>query len=164
MGHCPAIVLILGCFLVQESVNAFAQTEEPRHAQISRHIRDLGSDSFLEREQAHQQLIKIGSPAVSALKQASITSDLEVRWRLSQLLSLLIPQVFYTISQDGRLFRLTVRQQDFQCQQIANLGSPFDQPNGSVEGLAMSSQGVLYASVVFREGHQEYTLELHKSG
>ena len=111
-----------------ESVPAFAQAEESQHAQISQLIPKLGSDSFREREQAQRELLKIGRPAIPALKQADTTADAEVRWRVRQLLNQLIPKVFYTISQDGRLYQLTVSQKECQSQQIAKLGAPFDQP------------------------------------
>ena len=93
-----------------------------------------------------------------ALKQAASSSDLEVRWRARQLIELWRTEEFYAISEQGRLFRLTVGKDAFQSEDIAKLGEPFNRPDVCVEGLAMSRQGMLYASVVFRSDETEKSL------
>jgi hypothetical protein len=49
-------------------------------------IEKLGAESFETREQATEELIKIGEPATSQLKKASENEDAEVRWRAQSIL------------------------------------------------------------------------------
>jgi len=65
---------------------AVAQAEKvQKDEDIERLIRELGSDHFKAREGAKQKLLKLGAGALSALKKASASSDLEAA-RRAQLL------------------------------------------------------------------------------
>ncbi|HEY7157478.1 MAG TPA: hypothetical protein VH575_26220 [Gemmataceae bacterium] len=55
-------------------------------AQLERLIRQLGSESFEEREAASKELDAIGQPAMPALRKARESADLEVRRRVAALL------------------------------------------------------------------------------
>jgi hypothetical protein len=67
----------------------------------------------------------------------------------------------YTISEDGRLFRLRVGKKSFESEELVKLGQPFQQPEVRVEGLSMSPEGLLYASVVFRFPLSEESVLYH---
>jgi hypothetical protein len=54
--------------------------------EIDRLVRQLGSDSFEEREGAHKRLAAIGEPALGALRKAVGSRDAEVRRRAGELL------------------------------------------------------------------------------
>ncbi len=63
-----------------------AQAESPHDARIVRFIKQLGSDSFEEREAASKALESIGEPARRALEKAAIDSDdAEVKRRIGTL-------------------------------------------------------------------------------
>lgn len=53
---------------------------------IARLVARLGSESFVEREEAARTLDTIGAPAVPALRKALVSEDLEVRRRAAQVL------------------------------------------------------------------------------
>src|SRR5215207_4404312 len=56
-------------------------------ADVERLVRQLGSDKFKEREAATDALIKVGKPALTALKKAAAGSaDAEVSSRAAQLI------------------------------------------------------------------------------
>jgi hypothetical protein len=61
-------------------------SETPGKDQIDRLIKQLGSDSFAEREKASHELAAIGVPALQALRQAVQSTDAEVRKRAEELL------------------------------------------------------------------------------
>jgi WD40 repeat protein len=63
-----------------------AGPSEPDAVAIARWIERLGSDRFVEREQASQALAKIGEPALEALRQAAKSGDLEVQRRAKKLI------------------------------------------------------------------------------
>jgi hypothetical protein len=60
--------------------------DDPADAEISRLVKQLGSDVFIDREAARKRLYEIGAPAVDALQKAMINSDLETRRRAEELL------------------------------------------------------------------------------
>lgn len=67
-------------------VLALPAWSEPPAAEVQRLIRQLGSNSFAEREAASKALDAIGEPALEALRKASQTSDeVEVRRRAKQV-------------------------------------------------------------------------------
>ncbi len=146
--HLVALVTFpLGLLILYSSL---AQGEEPLDSTISQLVFKLGSDCFRTRENAQAELLKIGPKALPALQQAAMSSDPEVRSRARQLVEAWRKEVLYTISQDGRLFRLWVGKETFESEELVKLGQPFQQPEVCVEGLSMFPEGMLYASVVFR--------------
>jgi uncharacterized protein (TIGR03067 family) len=71
------------------------KAERPRidQAGIQRLIRQLGSDSFKEREAASRDLAAIGESAEQALRRALLDSDLEIRRRATRLLHTLAGRI-----------------------------------------------------------------------
>lgn len=120
---------------------------KPTH--IARLIRQLDDNSFRVRKQASLKLLKIGEPALDALHDASRRSSEEVRLRVRTLIQLIQRFELFTLSRDGRLFRLEVAGNHVKTKLIAKLGAPFDDRNVRPEGLAMGPGGALYAAVVF---------------
>lgn len=84
-----AVMLVLGAgaALAQEKVE-----EEPAGKQaqagskVESLVKQLGAESFKEREAATEELKKIGRPAVPALEEALKSEDAEVRSRAEQIL------------------------------------------------------------------------------
>ena len=59
--------------------------------EIRRLIDQLGSKRFQDREQAARELSRLGTPALASLKEASKSSDAEVRRRAQQLIERMAP-------------------------------------------------------------------------
>jgi formylglycine-generating enzyme required for sulfatase activity len=79
----PLACLALAAAVAAWSASLAAETEAER---IDRLIRQLGSDSFAQREAAGKALEAIGTPALAALRQAAAGSaDIEVRRRAGRL-------------------------------------------------------------------------------
>jgi hypothetical protein len=69
---------------------SFAVEPQPAAAdRISRLIADLGSDDFIARESASEELAKIGLPAFAALELAASHPDREVRFRSQRVLNMI---------------------------------------------------------------------------
>jgi hypothetical protein len=73
-----AIFLLVGASLALPAA-------APPSAPVKRLIRQLGSDSFDEREAASEALERIGAPALPELRKAAGNRDLEVRRRSARL-------------------------------------------------------------------------------
>src|SRR5262249_5464859 len=76
------------CFAVLLALAIRAQAAAPptpSQERIDRLIRQLGSDSFQEREAATRALARMGRAAVPALRRAARSPDLEVRARAGRL-------------------------------------------------------------------------------
>ncbi len=144
-----AAIVAFSLLMCSSTASAAEQLDVPK-SEIIQLINDLGNPSFRVRQNAQRALLKTGTTALPALREATNSSDPEVLCRVRKLVKALRTHTLYTISRDGRLFRVTVRERSFQTTQLAKLGPPFDQPNVRTEGLAMCSQGMLYASVVFQ--------------
>lgn len=142
------VIVAFSLLICGSTTPADEQPDGPK-SEIDQLISDLGNSSFRVRQNAQRALLKTGTSALPALRAAMNSSDPEVRCRARKLVEELRTNTLYTISRDGRLFRLTVSKRSFQTTHVAKLGPPFDQPNVRTEGLAMCSQGTLYASVVF---------------
>jgi hypothetical protein len=74
---------LLAAALVSLALRAAA----PPSASVKRLIRQLGSDSFDEREAASKALDRIGERALPALRKAAANPDLEIRKRSARLVS-----------------------------------------------------------------------------
>jgi HEAT repeat protein len=70
----------------------------PAKCEIKPLIDQLGSERFKDREQAAQELAKLGNSALPALKEAAQSRDPEVRRRAQQLVEQLKPPVRATDS------------------------------------------------------------------
>jgi hypothetical protein len=117
--------------------------------QIDQLIRQLDDDSFSIREQSSGRLAGIGKPALDALQEAAKSPSAEVRYRARALIELTQRLKLYTVSRDGRLFRIDVGKNYMKISLVAKLGEPFEKPKVRVEGLTMTPTGILYASTVF---------------
>jgi len=67
--------------------------EPDSSSRIARLIRQLGDDSFAEREAATTELTAIGEPALEALRTAVSDDDPEVRWRAKWLVEEIVQRV-----------------------------------------------------------------------
>jgi len=69
-------------------LGSLAHGEEPARGElrVARLVRDLGSGSFVERQAAEDQLLRLGNETRAELEQALESSDVEVRLRASRLL------------------------------------------------------------------------------
>jgi hypothetical protein len=63
-------------------------------------IHQLGADTFEAREQAAQQLVRIGEPALVALRAAEQGTDAEIRTRASQIRSTIERDVFERVARN----------------------------------------------------------------
>jgi len=131
-----------------------------RSSELNHLIRQLDDDSFPKRQDATKQLIEIGEPAIKELTKALQSDSREVRYRVREIIDAIRRPVLYTISFDGRLFRLKVGKRGFEKHLVARLGRPFDEDDVVVEGLDVSpADGQLYAAVTFpRDGGRDSKL------
>lgn len=73
-------VLVCGFLLAQQDQT----TGEDLKAKIEHLVKQLGHEDFQKREQAMEELVKIGEPALKALKEAAKSDDPEVVWRAKE--------------------------------------------------------------------------------
>jgi len=78
----PALLLGVGVVL-----GSLALAQQPTDKTIAGLIDKLGSGDFEDREQAEQELDKLGLKAIDALKQAAKSDDAEVRRRAEELVA-----------------------------------------------------------------------------
>ncbi|HEY2894970.1 MAG TPA: hypothetical protein VGJ16_12175 [Pirellulales bacterium] len=74
--------------LLSLALSSWANGEEPARGElrVARLVRDLGSASFVERQSAEDQLLRLGNQTRAELQQALESSDVEVRLRAARLL------------------------------------------------------------------------------
>src|SRR5262245_34247453 len=92
------IALVLG---FAPSAESFAQEKKPdakseepavpkpmaeQQKRIDQFVKQLGADSFDEREQAQKELEKIGLPALASVRQAAKSTEAEVARRAGDIL------------------------------------------------------------------------------
>ena len=146
--------IVVTCYLFLVSmlsvITAAWGSEPPRlSAQIEELVSQLDDSSFRVRQRASRQLLRIGKPALEALRDSTRHPSAEVRQRAKILIELIQRFELYTVSRDGRLFRLEIAKNQVKTRLVAKLGAPFDKRNVRTEGLAVAPDGSLYASVVF---------------
>lgn len=92
MTH-PALLLssVLVCLFT------FNAVPEDQSSEIEQLVQQLGDGKFRTREQAMRNLIKIGKPAVKALRAALNADDLEVRMRARKALQAIQTSLEYLI-------------------------------------------------------------------
>ncbi|RKY16019.1 MAG: hypothetical protein DRP82_00215 [Planctomycetota bacterium] len=76
-------VLLCGVALSQQK----QAHPEDLQARIERLVKQLGDEDFQKREDAMEELIKIGDAAIEALKKAAESEDPEVAWRAKEALN-----------------------------------------------------------------------------
>ena len=54
---------------------------------IAKLVADLGADSYIARQEATEELVRIGKPAITALEKATASGDAEVRMRATKALA-----------------------------------------------------------------------------
>jgi tetratricopeptide (TPR) repeat protein len=86
------LLLTLNQWVSGYSVQSPAQ-EKANPDEIKKLIEQLGSPKFSEREEASQQLQKIGQPTLDALRKAAESKDAEVRRRAKELVRIISPDV-----------------------------------------------------------------------
>ena len=100
-SRCAAVIVAVA------AVAAAARAEEPKSGATGKdmkHLIDqLGSERFEDREQATHLLSKLGKSALPGLKEATKTSDAEVRRRAQQLVEQIEPPVRSVDPQRQRL-------------------------------------------------------------
>jgi tetratricopeptide (TPR) repeat protein len=79
----------LAIFFVTDSRSkgAEAETTQENTAVIERLVRQLGNDKYVLREQAQEELTRIGAPSLDALTSALVSNDVEVVIRARYLLT-----------------------------------------------------------------------------
>jgi hypothetical protein len=85
------------CLCLTASARADKQPDEQTVARIQSLIKQLGDDSFVVREAATRELIKIGRPAVPALRAALKDRDIEISQRARKILDALKASVVYLL-------------------------------------------------------------------
>jgi hypothetical protein len=81
-----ALALALTCAVIPQAVAQEEPKKETQAETIERLIKQLGAESYEERESAQKQLETIGRPAISALEAAKSSKDLEVVSRATDAL------------------------------------------------------------------------------
>jgi hypothetical protein len=82
-GPCMSRLLSISFLLLAFAIPVRSESQP---SEVDRLIKQLGSDSFAEREAASKALGAIGEPALEALRKAVETGDdAEVRWRAKQV-------------------------------------------------------------------------------
>jgi len=82
MRHC--LIALLTALLL--AAPATAQDADATARRVEQLIKQLGADDFSTREQATEELWKIGEPAMAPLEEAVKGGDYEVVWRAEQIL------------------------------------------------------------------------------
>ncbi|MFC1718925.1 HEAT repeat domain-containing protein [Candidatus Poribacteria bacterium] len=126
--------------------------------------RALSHNNYSVRRNAAWALGEIGEPAegnASALTQVlrdqnysvykDATSDVGKAVEPTLARAFDDEIVLYTVSDRGDLIQLYVTAESFRSVIVDSLGEPFRNPSAVTEGLAMSSDGYLYASVNFKD-------------
>lgn len=79
-----AVVAVLGLASYLAEPGLIVASPEERAERIGSLIRQMGSDSLQERERASDELVRIGVPALEALRRAEKDSDLELAGRAKE--------------------------------------------------------------------------------
>jgi hypothetical protein len=87
------VPLVAACVILVGAYPAGGEPPRPTPAEIGRLIRQLGSESFQEREAASRALELIGEPALGALAKAADNADAEIRGRAARLVEVLRPRL-----------------------------------------------------------------------
>jgi len=86
---------------------AFSQQKQARpedlQARVRKLVKQLGDDDFQKREDAMEELVKIGDAAVEALKKAAKSEDPEVAWRAKEALNRILGKKRKSTWQEERL-------------------------------------------------------------
>lgn len=94
MSHLVTLVSsVFVCFVV------FGTAPENQAAEIEQLLEQLSDGKFRTREKAMQKLIKIGKPAVPALRSALLSKDLEVKMRARKALQAIQTSMEYLIDE-----------------------------------------------------------------
>jgi WD40 repeat protein len=151
------LVAVVGLVAVVVFVQAAPTptTQQATQAEIARLIRQLGSDSFVEREKATRRLEKIGDAAMTELRRALADPDAEISGRAYELIEALEGRywmkghsqevVALAVSRLGdRVLSAgndgTVRLWDLErCKEIRQM----EGPSGQAWGVAFSPDGKL---------------------
>ncbi|RKY19295.1 MAG: hypothetical protein DRP63_00845 [Planctomycetota bacterium] len=79
-----AVIVLLGGVALSQQKQAHPKDLQARIEQL---VKQLGDEDFQKREDAMEELVKIGDAAVEALKKAAKSEDPEVAWRAKEALN-----------------------------------------------------------------------------
>jgi HEAT repeat protein len=85
------LTLIVAMAVIPTAIRADEPGSEARDKESRRLVEQLGSERFGDREEASQQLAKLGKAALPSLKEATKSPDPEVRRRAQQLVEQIEP-------------------------------------------------------------------------
>jgi hypothetical protein len=85
------LAVILALAVIPTAIRADEPGSEARDKETRRLVEQLASERFGDREEATQQLAKLGKSALPRLKEASKSPDAEVRRRAQQLVQQIEP-------------------------------------------------------------------------
>src|SRR4051794_18210218 len=86
IGVCAAVVLSAAGALA-DNAKPPAPAPAPDPEQIAALVRGLGDEDFAKREQAEEELARLGAAALPALRTAATGKDLEAAGRARQIIS-----------------------------------------------------------------------------
>jgi hypothetical protein len=104
-------VTLLGAGLALLLGQAVAEPHGPGAAEIERLVKQLGSDSYRERQAASRRLKEIGEPAFAALQEAARSQDPEVRRQASELVKLVQSRVGFGAREARRIIEKAIEAQ-----------------------------------------------------
>jgi hypothetical protein len=87
-----AALFLLPALALAQAGQDPAPRDDQLPARVAKHIAQLGSDSYSEREDARKQLEAIGTPALGALVKATKAGDLETSRRATELIRVIEEQ------------------------------------------------------------------------
>lgn len=110
MIRCGRLLIVktwLALLIVTLAVNAAPAQDPPPakadEARIAALVTDLGNDDYQKREAAHEALMKVGQPAIEALRAAVKSDDPEVVWRAKMILGKVdVPLVRLEVEREPR--------------------------------------------------------------
>jgi len=106
----PVVVVLaffaLGAAMAQQGEQKGQAPQQDLQARIKRLVKQLGDEDFEKREQAMEELVRIGRPALKALKKAAASDDPEVAWRAREALKRILKKAQPPMPERGRLGRI----------------------------------------------------------
>ena len=106
----PVVVVLalfaLGAAMGQQAEQKGQAPQQDLQARIKQLVEQLGDEDFEKREQAMEELVRIGRPALKALKKAATSDDPEVAWRAREALKRILKKRQPSMPEKGPLDRI----------------------------------------------------------
>src|SRR5437764_1345544 len=93
-AFCVLLRALIAAGLVLAAAAVAGRPASQKEAEVDRLVRQLGSDTFAEREDASRRLETLGEPALGLLRQASNSDDAEVRRRARELVAIIERRIY----------------------------------------------------------------------